>query len=42
MLRKILDTGGAGFIGSNMCEYLLDLEIEVVLQLLLMKVVHTN
>ena len=30
MLRKILVTGGAGFIGSNMCEYLLDLEIEVV------------
>lgn len=30
MLKKILITGGAGFIGSNMCEYLLNLEIEVV------------
>ena len=30
MLKKILVTGGAGFIGSNMCEYLLELDLEVV------------
>ena len=30
MLRKILVTGGAGFIGSNMCEYLLNMNHEVV------------
>ena len=30
MLKKILVTGGAGFIGSNMCEYLLKLNHEVV------------
>ena len=30
MTRKILVTGGAGFIGSNMCEFLLSQEYEVV------------
>jgi UDP-N-acetylglucosamine 4-epimerase len=30
MLKKILVTGGAGFIGSNMCEHLLNMNHEVV------------
>ena len=28
--KKILVTGGAGFIGSNMCEHLLNMNHEVV------------